>query len=101
MLTRTTAGLAVAATALVAAGAVAAGPGAGTTKVKVVLKEWKLVPSKTVVPAGRVTFQVQNMGQLPHEMVVLRSEAHHHALHRGRAEVGGRHRVAQGAAARG
>ena len=81
MLSRTTAGLAVAATALVAAGAVAAGPGARTTKVKVVLKEWKLVPSKTVVPAGKVTFQVQNMGQLPHEMVGLRSEAHHHALH--------------------
>lgn len=46
---------------------------AGAT-VSVVLDEWKLVPSRTAVPAGRVTFAVRNEGSLAHELVVLRSD---------------------------
>jgi uncharacterized cupredoxin-like copper-binding protein len=66
--------------ALVAAGGVLARPDAGSTKVNVVLKEWKLIASARTVRAGRVTFQVANTGTLKHELVVLRSDAHHHTL---------------------
>lgn len=68
--------------ALSTAGTVLAGSNvdAGSAKVNVVLKEWKLVASTRTVRAGRVSFQVANMGTLKHELVVLRSDAHHHAL---------------------
>lgn len=42
--------------------------------VAVALDEWKLVPSRVAVRAGRVTFVVRNDGSMAHEFVVLRSD---------------------------
>ena len=50
------------------------------SKVAVVLSEWKLVPSATALRAGKVTFRVRNDGAIEHELVVLRTDSHHHAL---------------------
>lgn len=63
-------------------GAAAAAPGGvqAPAKVSVVLKEWKLIPSSTRVSAGKVTFQVKNVGAIEHEFVVLRTDSHHHLL---------------------
>jgi len=38
------------------------------------LKEWKVVTSSRVVPAGKVTFSVSNIGALDHELVVVRTD---------------------------
>jgi len=46
----------------------------GGTTVSVVLDEWKLVPARTAVRAGRITFAVRNEGSIAHELVVLRSD---------------------------
>ena len=49
---------------------------ATTTVVPVVLgspNEFSLVPAKTSVPAGKVTFTVVNKGSMTHEMVVVPS----------------------------
>ena len=54
----------------------AAKPVAKTTVVPVVLgspNEFSLVPAKTSVPAGKVTFTVVNKGAMEHEMVVVPS----------------------------
>lgn len=51
-------------------------PVAKTTVVPVVLgspNEFSLVPAKTSVPAGKVTFTVVNKGSMEHEMVVVPS----------------------------
>lgn len=74
--------LAFAAVLTVGLGAAAAAPGGvqAPTKVSVVLKEWKLIPSSTKVAAGKVTFQVKNDGAIEHEFVVLRTDLHHHLL---------------------
>jgi len=61
------------------AGATAGGSQASSS-VGVVLKEWKLVPSTSSVPAGKVTFRVVNRGTMEHEFVVLRTDRHHHVL---------------------
>ena len=53
---------------------------ASAARIKVVLTEWKLVPSVVRVSPGRTTFVVRNMGKIPHELVVLRSGRHHHLL---------------------
>ena len=50
------------------------------SKVAVVLSEWKVVPSVAKVRAGKVTFSVRNAGAIEHELVVLRTDSHHHAL---------------------
>lgn len=59
----------------------AASPGAPTSDtsaaastVTVRLKEWKVVPSARSVRAGKVTFVALNVGQLDHNLVVLRTE---------------------------
>jgi uncharacterized cupredoxin-like copper-binding protein len=44
------------------------------TKVVAVLKEFTIEPDKTSVPAGSVTFEAQNKGTTPHELVVLQSD---------------------------
>jgi len=58
--------------------AVTAAPPADTATlaatVSVVLDEWKLVPARTAVRAGRVTFVVRNDGSMTHEFVVIRSD---------------------------
>jgi len=75
-------GLTLLAALTVSLGAAAAAPARvqASSKVSVVLKEWKLTPSAARIGAGKVTFVVKNTGALEHEFVVLRSDAHHHAL---------------------
>jgi uncharacterized cupredoxin-like copper-binding protein len=65
-----------AASAAPAAPAVAAAPVVPATpgRIGVSLKEFKVNPSATQAPAGRVTFNVRNTGTVPHEMVVLRTD---------------------------
>lgn len=46
--------------------------GGGT--VNVALTEMKVVPTPKVAKAGSVTFDVKNNGQLPHEMVVIKTD---------------------------
>ena len=62
--------------ATTAAGTTTAKTVATTTVVPVVLgspNEFSLVPAKTSVPAGKVTFTVVNKGTMEHEMVVVPS----------------------------
>lgn len=42
--------------------------------VAVSLHEMDLVISSAMAPAGEVTFQIRNSGELPHELVVIRTE---------------------------
>ena len=42
--------------------------------VAVSLNEMDLVLSSEMAPAGEVTFQIKNTGELPHELVVIRTE---------------------------
>lgn len=79
---KTAVGLAVLTALTISLGAAAAAPARvqAPAKVSVVLKEWKLIPSTTRVKAGKVAFVVKNTGALEHEFVVLRTDAHHHAL---------------------
>ena len=41
--------------------------------VRVQLKEWKVAPSARIVRSGSVTFVIRNIGKLPHNLVVLRT----------------------------
>ena len=70
------AGLGVSLATAVAAPAASQAP----SNVSVVLTEWKLTPSAAVIKSGKVTFVVKNDGTLDHEFVVLRTDAHHHAI---------------------
>ncbi|HWQ23842.1 MAG TPA: hypothetical protein VNK94_07035 [Gaiellaceae bacterium] len=77
--------LAATAAAALSAGlmAVAAPPAdsAGTTSlVSLTLREWELTPATVTARAGRVSFVVRNAGTMTHELVVLRSDRHHHNL---------------------
>lgn len=57
-----------------AAAPASAGPtGAGATTVRTELMEWMVMPSRSRVPAGKVTFAVTNSGKLEHDLVVLRT----------------------------
>ncbi|GIU94214.1 MAG: hypothetical protein KatS3mg012_0671 [Gaiellaceae bacterium] len=47
--------------------------GASATTVRTELMEWMVMPSKSRVPAGKVTFVVTNSGKLKHDFVVLRT----------------------------
>ncbi len=75
-------GFAVLAALTVGLGAAGAAPARSQapSSVGVVLTEWKLVPSATSVRAGKVTFRVRNDGAIEHELVVLRTDLHHHVL---------------------
>lgn len=46
---------------------------AAASTVTVRLKEWKVIPSVASVRAGKVTFVARNLGQLDHNLVVLRT----------------------------
>jgi uncharacterized cupredoxin-like copper-binding protein len=46
---------------------------AATPTVKVNLKEFKVLPSTKSVAAGKVTFSVKNVGELGHELVVIKT----------------------------
>ena len=48
--------------------------------VTLTLSEWKLSTARATVTAGRVTFVARNAGTMPHELLVLRSDRHHHLL---------------------
>lgn len=61
------------AVSLIATGVASSSTGAST--VKVTLKEFKLQPSPKTVKAGPVTFAVQNVGSIVHEMVVIKTDA--------------------------
>jgi uncharacterized cupredoxin-like copper-binding protein len=68
---RITLALGVALAALVAAAPVAARPStASATTVKVTMKEFKFVLSKTSVKHGTVTFMLTNKGKLPHDFAI-------------------------------
>jgi uncharacterized cupredoxin-like copper-binding protein len=68
---RITLALGVALAALVVTASVAARPTAATaTTVKVTLKDFKFVLSKTRVPRGKVTFKLTNKGKLPHDFKI-------------------------------
>jgi uncharacterized cupredoxin-like copper-binding protein len=54
--------------------AAAAAP-AAARKLDVSLKEFSVNPTPTQAKAGRVTFSVKNSGSVPHEFVVLRTDA--------------------------
>lgn len=51
----------------------AASAGGGTT-VKVELSEWLIAPDVTSVPAGEVTFAIENAGDDVHELVLLKTD---------------------------
>lgn len=55
--------------------AVAARNGAGKVAANVVtLKEMKIIPTRTSVPSGPVTFVARNSGTVEHELVVIRAD---------------------------
>lgn len=57
----------------VPAGASASKGGASATTVRTELMEWMVMPSRSSVPAGKVTFVAANTGQTPHNLVVLKT----------------------------
>src|SRR6266540_3447506 len=48
--------------------------GDGGTQVAVTLDDYSIEPSSTSVPAGDITFNVENVGATEHEMVVIRTD---------------------------
>ncbi len=48
--------------------------GDGGTQVAVTLDDYSIEPSATAVPAGDITFSVDNVGATEHEMVVIRTD---------------------------
>jgi uncharacterized cupredoxin-like copper-binding protein len=44
------------------------------TQVAVTLDDYSIEPSSTSVPAGDITFSVENLGATKHEMVVIRTD---------------------------
>ena len=80
-------GVVVAAAGPVALPASPAGTTASASTVSVSLSEWKLVPARLAIRAGRVTFVVRNAGTMDHELLVLRSDRHHHSLRVTRAKA--------------
>ena len=73
------------AAAAVSAGVVAvaappADPSPAGSAVPVALDEWKLVPAQLSVRPGRIALIVRNDGEMDHELVVVRSDLHHHRL---------------------
>ena len=47
---------------------------AGATQVNVDLREWEIAPDRDAVPAGSVYFLANNVGEEPHEFVVIRTD---------------------------
>ena len=45
------------------------------TQLDVSLKEWKVIPSRTTVPAGAVNIVAHNNGTMTHELLVLRGDS--------------------------
>ena len=57
----------------VAPAASASEAGASATTVRAQLMEWMVMPSKSRVPAGKVTFVATNTGKVAHNLVVLKT----------------------------
>jgi uncharacterized cupredoxin-like copper-binding protein len=53
---------------------------AASGSVNVVLNEMNVIPTPATAKAGKVTFDVNNAGQLPHEMVVIKTDKKADAL---------------------
>lgn len=51
-----------------------AGAGASATTVRTQLMEWMVMPSKSRVRAGNVTFVATNAGKVKHNLVVLKTK---------------------------
>ncbi|MCM8747165.1 cupredoxin domain-containing protein [Thermomicrobium sp. CFH 73360] len=49
-------------------------PGESVTTVNVELGDYYIKPDKSEVPAGKVRFVAKNVGQLEHELIVLKTE---------------------------
>ena len=65
---------------VLAAGVAALPASAAASKVKVGLKEFKLLPAAAAAKAGKVTFVVQNVGKLDHSFVVIKTSRAPNAL---------------------
>jgi uncharacterized cupredoxin-like copper-binding protein len=52
----------------------AASPSPPEGQIRAVLTEFDLTVSSASAPAGEVTFEVNNAGELPHEMLVIRTD---------------------------
>ncbi|MBW3578139.1 MAG: hypothetical protein KY462_10455 [Actinobacteria bacterium] len=48
--------------------------GGGGTEVPVTLDEWSVTPATATTPAGTVTFLADNVGDEPHELVVVEAD---------------------------
>ncbi len=44
------------------------------TKIDVKEKEMKIIPSSNTAPAGQIDFVVKNVGRMPHELVVFKTD---------------------------
>ena len=73
-------GVVVASAGPAALPAAPAGTATSAGTVSVSLSEWKLAPARLAIRAGRVTFVVRNAGTMAHELLVVRSDRHHHSL---------------------
>lgn len=47
-------------------------PATATSTLDVTLDEWSVQPAQPRVAAGRVTFTADNVGEMPHELVIVR-----------------------------
>ncbi len=65
-------GLALIALALAACGS--NGSAQSATTVRAQAREWQFGLDHTTVPAGKVTFELTNKGQIAHEMVILKTD---------------------------
>ena len=59
---------------LAACGGTAATPTPSAQQVSVALTEWSVTPSVATAKAGKVNFTATNRGQLPHELVVFKTD---------------------------
>jgi len=50
------------------------------TTVAATLSEWDVVVDPATVPAGEVTFEVDNVGVIPHELMIIRTDLAEDAL---------------------
>jgi len=68
------AGAAIMAASFVSCGSDDSGGGGNTTNVGVVLREFNIALTQSSAPAGRVKFQVANLGDDMHEFLVIKTD---------------------------
>jgi len=64
-----------------AAATSSAGREGPTATLRADVAEWSIVPSTGVVPAGRVRIDVRNLGNAPHEVVLVKTATFAQRLH--------------------